>query len=44
MTKKAQTLKKIKVYDKKSINFCRKAINYPAEGTAFGGGFGDKFI
>lgn len=37
MIKKAQTLKKIKVYDKKSINFCSRAIKYPAEGCAFGG-------
>lgn len=44
MTKKAQTLKKIKVYNKNSINFCRRAIKYPAEGCTFGGGFGDKFI
>lgn len=44
MTKKAQTLKKIKVYNKNSINFCSKTINYQAEGCAFGGGFGDKFL
>lgn len=44
MTKKSTNFEKIKVYNKNSINFCRKAINYPAEGAAFGGGFGDKFI
>ena len=37
MTKKAQTLKKIKVYNKNSINFCSRAMKYPAEGAAFGG-------
>lgn len=42
--KKGTNFEKIKVYNKNSRNFCRKAINYPAEGAAFGGDFKDKFI
>lgn len=42
--KKGTNFEKIKVYNKNSINFCSRAITSPAEGAAFGGGFGDKFI
>lgn len=42
--KKSTNFEKIKVYNKNGINFCGRAIKYLAEGCAFGGGFGDKFI